>query len=175
MGGYPHSHPLGERYFSQVPIRYGDHVAKLAVVPLSANLKALEGATIDVAGREDALREELAAFLAEQGGTFELRVQLARDPERDPIEDASVPWPEDDNPYVAVATIEVPAQSAWTWDRAKLLDDETAFAPWHGIAAHRPLGGIMRARRIYDELSGYRAELNRCPIHDWHEPPTLPG
>ncbi len=175
MGGYPQTHPLGERYFSQVPIRYGEHVAKVGVVPFSENLKALEGEELNIAGRENAIREDVAAYLAEQGGTFEFRVQLARDPDKNPIEDASAPWPEEDNPYVAVATITVAPQTAWSWDRARLLDDETAFAPWHGIVDHQPLGGIMRARHIYDQLSRYRASLNGCPIHNWKEPPALPA
>jgi hypothetical protein len=175
LGGYPQTHPLGERYFSQVPIRYGDYVAKVGVVPLSDNLKKLEGQELDIAGRENGIREDMAAYLAETGGSFEFRVQLRRDGDRNPIEDASQPWPEESNPYVAVATIRVEPQSAWSFDRARVLDDETSFAPWHGIAEHRPLGGIMRARKIYDQLSGYRATLNRCPIHDWHEAPTLPA
>lgn len=175
LGGYPNTHPLGERYFSQAAIRYGDYFAKVGVVPLSNNFKALEDGKIDVDGRENAIREDMAAYLAEHGGAFEFRVQLARDPDKDPVEDASVPWPEDDNPYVAVATITVKPQTAWDWDRAKVIDDETSFAPWHGIAAHQPLGSIMRARKIYDQLAGYRAQLNGCPIHDWKEQPALPA
>lgn len=175
MGGHPHSHPLGERYFSQVPIRYGDHVAKLAVVPLSANFKALERTGIDVAEREDALREEIASVLADEGGAWEVRVQLARDLAENPVEDASVPWPEDDNPYVAVAAIRVAPQASWTWRRAEVVDDRTSFSPWHGIAAHRPLGGVMRARKpAYADSSGYRAKLNGCPMHEPRAAVTLP-
>ena len=175
MGGYPHSHPLGERFFSQVPIRYGEHIAKLAIVPLSANFKALEKTEVDIAGREDALREEIATVLAEQGGAWEVRIQLARDLETDPIERADTPWPEDDNPYVAVATIEVGPQPSWTWDRAKVLDDQTSFSPWHGLAAHQPLGGIMRARKpAYEASAGHRGRLNGCPIHQPREAVKLP-
>jgi len=176
MGGYPHTHPLGERYFSQAPLRWGDYVAKVAVVPLSPNFKALEGQEIDIAGRENALREEVAGVLAEEGGRWELRVQLRRDADRNPVEDASQPWPEDDNPYIAVATIDVPAQPGWTWERAQLVDDGTSFAPWHGLAAHQPLGSVMRARRpAYADLSRYRATLNGCPIHEPREAVHLPA
>ena len=167
MGGYPHSHPLGERYFSQAPIRYGDYIAKIAVVPLSANFKALEQTEIDIDGREDALRQELLNALDAQGGEWELRVQLRRDAEKNPVEDSSKPWPEDDNPYIAVATIKVGPQMSWNWDRSKVLDDETSFSPWNGIAAHRPLGGIMRARKpTYEDSAQYRGKLNGCPIHE---------
>jgi hypothetical protein len=167
LGGYPNSHPLGERYFSQAAIRYGDHIAKIAVVPLSPNFKALEATEIAVDGREDALREEISSVLAEQAGEWELRVQLCRDLETNPVEDPSVPWPEDDNPYVAVATIRVAPQQSWSWDRAQLVDDQTSFSPWHGIEAHRPLGAIMRARKpAYEASAGLRGSLNRCPIHE---------
>lgn len=167
LGGYPNSHPLGERYFSQVPIRYGDHIAKIGLVPLSPNFKALEGTEIDIDGRDDALREEIASVLAEEEGAWELRVQLCRDFEANPIEDASVAWPEEDNPYVAVAVIRIAAQPSWTWDSSRVLDDGVAFSPWHGIAAHRPLGGVMRARRpAYQDSAGLRGRLNGCPIHE---------
>lgn len=167
MGGYPNSHPLGERYFSQAPIRYGDYVAKVAVVPLSANFKALEQTEIDIAGREDALREELNRAFREEGGEWEVRVQLRRDAEANPVEDASKPWPEDDNPYIAVAVIRVAAQPAWTFERSAELDDRTAFSPWHGVEAHRPLGGIMRARKpTYEASVAQRGRLNGCPMHE---------
>jgi len=176
MGGYPHTHPLGERYFSQAPIRYGDYMAKIGVVPLSANFKALEGKMIDVDGREDALREEVARVLTEEGGKFEIRVQLCRDLEKNPIEDASVPWPENDNPYVAVATIDIEPQSTWTYERSQVVDDKTSFSPWHGIEAHRPLGAVMRARKsAYAETSKLRGELNGCPMQEPREAVALPA
>ena len=103
LGGHRHTHPLGESFFTQAPIRYGDYIAKLGVVPLSENFRALEGQEIDIAGRDDALREEIATLLATQGGEWEIRVQLARDLAANPIEDASVAWPEEDNPYVRIS------------------------------------------------------------------------
>jgi hypothetical protein len=167
LGGYPNTHPLGERYFSQVPIRYGDYMAKVALVPLSPNFKALEGEEVDITGRDDALREEIAGVLAGQEGEWEVRIQLCRDLEKNPIEDASVAWPENDNPYVAVAVIRVAAQPSWTWDRSRTVDDQTAFSPWHGIQAHRPLGALMRARKpAYEDSAGLRGRLNGCPIHE---------
>ncbi|WP_416463726.1 catalase family protein [Sphingomonas sp. VDB2] len=167
LGGYPNSHPLGERYFSQAPIRYGAHIAKVAVVPLSANFNALSDTEIAIDGRENALREEVAKVLATQGGQWELRVQLCRDLEANPVEDASVAWPEDDNPYVPVAIITIPAQTSWSEDRAAKMDDGTSFSPWHGIADHRPLGNIMRARKpAYAASSQFRGSLNGCPMHE---------
>ena len=175
MGGYPQTHPLGESYYSQVPIRFGDYVAKVGVVPASANFQALTGQEITVGGRENALREEVLRVLAVEGGSFDLRVQLCRDLEANPVEDASVIWPEQDNPYLTVARIHVAAQPGWTEARAAIVDDSLAFAPWHGLAAHRPLGGIMRARKApYAASAGLRSQLNRCPIHEPREAVNLP-
>lgn len=167
LGGYPNSHPLGESYFSQAPIRYGAHIAKIGVVPLSPNFKALADTEIAIEGREDALREEVANVLANDGGQWELRVQLCRDLDANPIEDASVAWPEEDNPYAAVAIITIPPQTSWSPDRAVEFDDRLSFSPWHGIADHRPLGNIMRARKpAYHASAQMRGSLNGCPIHE---------
>lgn len=176
LGGYPNSHPLGERYFSQVPIRYGDHIAKIGVFPLSPNFKALSDTEIAIAGRENALREEVAKELAQRGGQWEIRVQLCRDLSENPVEDGSVAWPETDNPYFTVAIIEVDAQTGWSDERARVLDDATSFSPWHGITAHQPLGAIMRARKpAYEDSSELRARLNGCPLHQPRTAESLPG
>jgi hypothetical protein len=176
LGGYPNSHPLGERYFSQAPIRYGDHIAKVGVFPLSPNFKALADTEITIGGRENALREEVAKELARHGGQWEVRVQLCRDLAENPVEDASVAWPEADNPYFTVAIIEVAAQTGWSEERARIVDDETSFSPWHGVAAHRPLGAIMRARKLaYADSSELRARLNGCPLHQPRSAEPLPN
>lgn len=167
MGGYPHSHPAGEHYFSQTPFRYGDHVAKFSVAPASDTLVALDGKEIDIAGRPDALRDEMNALFAREGGEWELRVQLCTDTETMPIEDASVPWDEQESPYVPVARIRVGPQTAWSDARAKVGDDDTRFMPWRGLAAHRPLGAVNRARKTpYEMSSDLRGTINGCPMHE---------
>ena len=36
-----------------------------------------------------------------------------------------------------------------------------SFSPWHGIVAHRPIGSIMRVRKMAYEMSAhFRAERN---------------
>lgn len=166
LGGHPATHILGETFHTCVPCLYGPYFAKLAVVPISPGLLALKDAPLDLKGRPDALREEVAAFFARRGGEWALRVQLASDIERMPIEDASVVWPEDVSPYVTVATIRVAPQPAWNDALSAAIDDGMSFSPWHGLAAHRPLGGMMRVRRqAYEESAAYRGAFNGCPVH----------
>ncbi|WP_132256713.1 catalase family protein [Methylobacterium segetis] len=167
LGGHPETHILGETFYSQVPVRWGDYVAKVAVAPVSPELTALTNAALNVNGKPNGLREAVTAFFAEHEGVWELRAQLWTNRETMPIEDASVPWPEEESPYRAVARITVPRQDAWSEGKVKAIDDGFAFSPWHGLAAHQPLGSIMRARRaVYPKSSGFRAEHNGCPIHE---------
>lgn len=173
-GGYPLVNPLGERYYTQAPLRFGDYIAKLDIVPASANFQALAGKPIDLSGRPDAIREELARILANEGGAWTVRAQLCRDLEANPIEDASIVWPESVSPYLPIATLTVPPQESWSAARSRNVDDGIFFSPWHGIEAHRPLGGVMRARlSAYRFSASYRSELNGCPLHEPHAMPDL--
>ncbi|WP_136648637.1 catalase family protein [Paracoccus aeridis] len=171
FGGYLPTNPLGEEYFSQVPSRYGDHIAKLSIVPESDSFKALSGQEVKL-DDPNILRETVIDNLAAEGGSWTLRVQLCRDLEKMPVEDASVEWSEELSPHQPVATISVPAQEAWSPERAAKVDERIAFRPWHGVEAHRPLGNIMRVRRhVYPVAAGHRSKLTGCPLH---EPSTLP-
>jgi hypothetical protein len=165
MGGHPLTHPLGETFYTQVPFRHGDHVAKLSLAPVSPALAALEGERLDLRGKPNGLREAAIEFFRGNGAEWELRVQLRTDPDTMPIEDASAEWPEDESPYRPVARITVPPQPAWSEERARQVDDGLAFSPWHGLAAHRPLGSVNRARlESYAEGARFRAERNGCPM-----------
>ena len=172
MGGAPNVHPLGETYYSQTAFGYGDHVAKFSLVPVSSNLTGLTGETVNATGRPDALREDIAEVMVEGDAEWELRVQLCRDRDTMPIEDPSKPWDEEESPFQTVARLRVPAQESWSNERQLIGDDQLRFSVWTGLAAHRPLGVINRLRKsTYEKSSGFRADFNRCPIH---EPATSP-
>ena len=166
MGGQPATNVLGETYFSQTPFLFGPYIAKFAVAPVSPGLVALTGATIDVSASPDALRRAVIEHFSTQGGEWEFRVQLMTDAETMPIEDASVAWPENQSPYVAVARISVAPQNAWAAAEIAAVDHCMAFSPWQGLAAHRPLGGVNRARNgTYANSAGFRRDHNGCPMH----------
>ena len=167
MGGAPPLHPLGETYYSQVPFRYGEHVAKFSLVPVSPSLTCFAGQEVSVHGRPDALRAEMDKAL--RGGPFEweFRVQLCRDLEEMPVEDASAVWSEEASPWLPVARLTAGAQMGRGEVRRAAVDDHMRFWPWTGLAAHRPLGSVNRARReTYRMSSEFRARVNRCPIHE---------
>ncbi len=167
LGGHPATNLLGETYYSVVPLLYGSYYSKISIAPVSSGLTALTDAPVDVSENADALRQSVNEFFAGSGGEWEVRVQLATDIEKMPVEEADKKWPEDESPYIAVARIVVPAQPAWTDARSAAVDDGMAFSPWHGLSAHRPLGGVNRTRKpAYEMSSGFRATHNGCPIHE---------
>ncbi|MCM8732673.1 catalase family protein [Azospirillum sp. A1-3] len=176
LGGHPETHILGETFYSQAALRFGDHIAKLQIVPVSPELTALAGAALTVNGKPNGLREAVVEFFRDNEAVWELRAQLRTDEERMPVEDASVLWPEELSPYRAVARLIVPAQTAWSEERSRAGDDRLSFSPWHGLAAHRPLGSIMRARRLaYDRSAEFRMDRNGCPMQEPSAGYRLPG
>ena len=159
--GHPFSHPLADPYFSQAPIRFGDHVAKLGAFPATPAQAALMDWRLDPKEDEDGFRHAATAFFRDNEVVFELRAQLWTDADTQPIEDASVDWPVTDSPYRTVATIRLPAQDAYSAARQRYFDEEMTFRPAHSLLAHRPLGSVMRARlQVYRALAAFRQHEN---------------
>ncbi|WP_061933053.1 catalase family protein [Aureimonas sp. AU22] len=167
LGGAPNVEPLGETYYSTTPFRYGDHVAKFSVAPVAPALTALTGETIAVDGRDNAIREEVQKEMAGLDAEWEFRVQLCRDLERQPVEDPTVEWNEEEAPFQRVATIRAKRQDSWDEARVQAVNEEMRFSVWTGIADHQPLGNINRARREpYRHSADFRARFNGCPYHE---------
>ena len=168
LGGQLPTHPLGDVYNTQAPALYGPYMAKFKLVPVSPELTALTDRKIELSkDRPDALREEVIEHFSGQGGEWELQVQLCVDLDKMPIEDPSVEWPEKLSPFVPVARLKVAPQAGWSEKKSKTIDDCMSFSPWHGLAAHRPIGAIMRARRmVYATSSQFRGEHNGCPMRE---------
>jgi len=176
MGGHPLTHVLGDTFFSQVPILFGRHMVKVSVVPASPSLLALKDKTVDLDDRPNGLREEVVSFFANNEAEWEIRVQFCTDLDSMPIEDASVAWSEDDSPYITVARLRAAPQEAWNDALRTAVDDGIAFNPWHGLAAHRPIGAIMRVRKEAYQLSAaLRAARNGIDLTEPKDMSFFPG
>ncbi|HZG46452.1 MAG TPA: catalase family protein [Allosphingosinicella sp.] len=164
--GHPRRHPLGEGYYSQAPIRWGDYVAKFGLVPQ-------QGQGGDIAtDAPDALCDAVRSWCSGKETRFTVAAQLRVDADRMPIENARREWPEELSPYAPVGEIVFPAQDPFEAERLQLVE-EAAFSPWHGLEDHRPLGAVMRARKyVYRALAekrmrerGYIDSQNRMSAH----------
>lgn len=172
LGGHPATHILGETFFSQVPILYGDYIAKVSLVPTSLSLTTHTDEPIEVTEQDDALRDAVSRHFVSQDAEWELRVQLCTNLDSMPIEDASIEWPQDESPYVTVARLRARRQVTWSARRVSAVDDGMSFSPWHALASHRPLGSVMRVRKAaYEAATAFRASQNGGTIA---EPKAVP-
>jgi hypothetical protein len=161
----PGPHILGDTYFSMAALRFGDYVAKVNVKPLSENVKELSGKKIDkeiIDNDQNAfLTKIIADFFQSNTAEFEMSAQLCTDLEIMPVEDGSVQWPEDISPYQPVAKITFHPQNTFSAERRVYADDVLSFNPFHCLPEHRPLGNIMRVRKLAYEIStNFRHHMN---------------
>lgn len=165
MGGHPETHILGESFFGQLPIRYGNYVAKVGVFPVAPELTALTDSPLDINDDENGLRHAVSAYFAEHTAVWEFRVQLCSSVEEMPVEDATAVWDEATSPFITVARLTAEPQQSWSEDRSRAVDDGMGFRPWNALAAHRPLSSIMRMRKLaYQQSQDFRSQRNATPV-----------
>lgn len=166
----PNYHVLGQAFYTAAPNRFGTYVAKLKVAPASESVTTLRAATIpshDGLALTNAVREHFRS----NGADYVVSAQLCTNTADMPLEDATVEWSEADSPYVPVATIHYPPQTAHIPALQRFGDDQLTFNSWRGIEEHRPLGGINRLKlRVYEQSSIFRHEANN---EDYVEPKDL--
>ena len=167
LAGQARTNLLGDSFYSQAALLHGDYFCKVVISPVSPELTALSQSPIDVSGHPNAVREAIQEYFSACPAAWELRVQLATSIESMPVEDAAAMWPESESPYLPVARITAVPQDTWSDGIREYVEDQLAFNPWTGLAAHRPLGSIMRARRpSYAASRAYRAEHNSREINE---------
>lgn len=154
-------HPACQTYYSMVPIRFGNFIAKYRLQLLSRLPATSLHLLLELATHADAFRIALAETLRTTALTFEFQVQLQTNPETTPIEDASVIWPEAESPFQTVAHVLMPQQNLDSAQQG--LGDELSFSVWNALNDHRPLGGINRVRKAAYELSAAWRGLRPYP------------
>jgi hypothetical protein len=153
-----------EHYSSTAPIKFGPYAVKFTVRPAQGTKPVTKRRLTD-----DFLREELADRLREGDLMFDFVVQFYVNSVSTPIEDTSIPWKPEHAPFMTVAQLCIP--------KCDLIDPRTdalsetvnrlSFTPWHTTEDHRPLGNMMRARKVAYHLS---SDLR----HHIPEPTSLP-
>ena len=144
---------------------------------LCGSSRSSAGTTAKTIGRsensDDFLREELAERLRKEDLVMDFKVQFYADDTSTPIEDTSVLWQTEP---LTVARLRIPRVDLDDKSSRKLSRkvDALSFSPWHAVEDHRPLGNIMRARRVAYETSSrlrdVRPEPTTVPLPDCHVP-----
>lgn len=99
--------------------------------------------TVDWLG--EAMQRQLVGRSEPQSALYDFRVlrYTGATPEGR-AEDPTQVW--ESSELTNVAVIEIPPQDPTQPERLRFCE-QLAFSPWHSLAAHRPLGGINRARK----------------------------
>jgi hypothetical protein len=151
--------PLDAAYFSMSAYRFGPHNIKFSARPCTDRDRPMPRNR-----GPNYLREALVADLSESSGCFRFMVQVQDPSKLMPIEDPSVAWKESDVPYVAIATLEIPAQRFAVPEQDRFCE-QLQFSPFHALPEHRPLGRMNRVRElVYREVSKRRHAGNDVPI-----------
>ena len=149
-----------EEYAGTAPIKCGAYAMKFTVRPSDGTASAADPPLAD----PDFLRKELAERLRRGDLSFEFLLQFYVDDTRTPIEDTSVSWKATAAPFVHAARLVIPRCNFDdpTVNAFSEAVDQLSFSPWHALEDHRPLGSVMRARRLAypasSSLRGHRPE-----------------
>jgi hypothetical protein len=130
-----------ETFWSAAPLRCGPYACRVRVLPASGEIRA--------SAAEDWARD-IADRLRAGPLVHAIQLQFFVDEETTPIEDASVVWREAEAPYVTVARLTLPQQDLDSAESQAMAAEIEAgrFDPWQALAEHRPLGEVMRARKV---------------------------
>lgn len=123
---------------SAAPIASGPYAVRVRLVPQASN-----GAPVTQV--QDDWNAEFSSRLQQQDLHWDLQLQPFVDEATTPIEDASVDWP---TPYTTVARLTLPRQDPAADPALAEQVEAAVFDPWQALAAHRPLGDVMRARKV---------------------------
>jgi len=130
-----------ETFYSAAPISCGPYACRLRLVPAGNPPPADD--TRDWA-------RDIRDRLARASLAFDFQLQFFVDEASTPIEDASADWREIVAPYVTVARLIISRQefanAAATQFDAQV--EAAGFDPWTALMDHRPLGNVMRARKV---------------------------
>ena len=135
-----------EEFNTTLPLQYGPYACKIAFRPQNGPAPAQAHSN-----DRDALKWELRNRVRTGDMKWDVMVQLYTDPTRTPIEDASVVW---DAPFVKVAELTIAKRDGVTLEKDEKIGEPLLWHPWHAPKEHRPLGSLMRARKVVYPASG---------------------
>ena len=128
-------------FHSAAPIQVGPYAAHVRLLPRQGP----QGLTARI-GFGNAIADQLR----DSHVAYDLFLDFFVDEETTPIEDGSKEWPVEELPSVHVAGVSIGKQDVDSASGKQLAAQVSHdhFDPWSALAAHRPLGEIMRARRV---------------------------
>jgi hypothetical protein len=157
---------LASPYWSIMPFAFGpDHFVKYKLEPtLDVGPPAEQPADPTYLSAD--LRDRLSAGPAR----FRFCIQFRTNETTMPLDRATVPWPEDESPFVHVADVELPQQKITERGQAE-YGENLSWNIWRVTEDHRPQGSIADARRVvYATSADTRRNVNGIPLGEPESP-----
>ncbi|KAF2227296.1 catalase-like domain-containing protein [Elsinoe ampelina] len=155
------THLSSTRQYSQTAYRFGDYVIKYCLVPSTPTQQKMFSETVRPDHTDDVLHHWLRAFHAQHDAEYLFQVQLLENLDDQPVEYAGKVWDAEKYPWQTVATLKIPRQESFDYERKSFWEDHMRVDPWYGLKSLQPLGGSNRLRRtVYEASSRLRRELN---------------
>ena len=152
------SNPLQIRYWTPTPYQLGTGPGRLAIKYSAQACSASVDPMPDDAG-PNFLREAMRNTLAKGDACMNFMIQPRTSDKLD-VEDARTRWPEEEAPFIKVATVRIPKQRFDSPEQLAFCEN-LSYTPWHALPEHKPLGSINRLRKIvYERISTTRHQLN---------------
>jgi catalase len=130
-----------EKFYTAAPLACGPYAVRVRMLPARTDANANAGENWSA---------DFLAHLVKGPLRFDLQLQFFADEQSTPIEDATNEWPEEVAPFITVGVLTIPTQDTESAGGMKLAADieAAAFDPWAALMEHRPLGEVMRARKV---------------------------
>ncbi len=127
-------------FFSAAPLACGPYAVRARVAPAAA----------DPSAHPEDQAADVRARLAVGPLRFPFQLQFFVDERVTPIEDATDAWSEADAPWETVADVVVrsPQPSGAAYEALADAVEAATFDPWQALVEHRPLGEVMRSRKV---------------------------
>lgn len=150
---------LASPYWSGLPFSLGGKQAvKYKLEPTIAD-RSPRSAPVD----PGYLEADLIERMSRDGAHFKFMLQLRTDPDKMPLDEATVRWPESDSPYVHVADVVFPKQDIRARGQAE-YGENLSYNIWRVTEEHRPIGSIAEARgAVYAASAQTRRDVNGVP------------
>jgi hypothetical protein len=130
-----------EKFYTAAPLACGPYAVRVRMLPARTDVST---------NASENWAKDFLTRLSKGLLFFEVQLQFFVDEQNTPIEDATNDWPEEVAPFVTVAMLTIPTQNTESVEGLKLAAniEAAAFDPWKALMEHRPLGEVMRARKV---------------------------
>lgn len=161
----PRGSVLTSTYWAILPFHMGNEIVKYRLVPDTAPEDVPDDAP-------DYLATDMVNRLSERAYQFVLEVQRRTNPDTMPLDKAMVEWPEDESPFIPVATLQIPRQRVEARGQSP-YGQGLSFNIWRVPPTNAPSeeSSIAVVRRdVYAAGARMRHTANGQPLQDPSEP-----